>query len=498
MIGMKRTLFFLLWLTGAQVLLGSHAGQPAPPRPRYGLHTLVADERTLPLVHASGVDTAVQLFAWWEIEPTKEQFIWQAADEAVAGAEYYGLNLVVRLDKQPDWANVQPLQPGRPPVDLVEYDRWVRIVAERYKGRVPAYIIWNEPNLAEEWAGLPPDPAAYVEVLKVGYRAVKETDPAALVVSAGLAPTNTRDETALDDRLFLEAMYAQGAADYFDVLGVHAYGFGYPPDDPRDAHDGLNLARIEDLREIMVRFGDDEKPVWITEMGWTVRGNEHSAWQEVTPSEQAEYLTGALERIRSQWAWVDLVTIWNIGGENSADWGGYSLLAADGTPRPAYQALQETMLAHPPLPSRDAAADVATSAVRRYQVLADDAVIHLGDNRLPAPWMPLHLDRNPSPVWRGVVYVHDPGDAAWHLTLRIMQSNFWSNRVWVNGQPLPEPVPLEDFSKSWVSHTWSVPAGLLRPGPNEIRVTIGHATPLIQAQGFGYDKIQIKDVVLWR
>jgi polysaccharide biosynthesis protein PslG len=479
--------------------------QPPPPlpeaespeptvRPRYGLHTLVADDRTLPLVQAAQMDTVVQLFTWWEIEPTQDQFIWQAADEAVAGADYYDLNLVVRLDKQPGWATLDPLTPGLPPVDLVEYDRWVRRIAARYRGRVAAYIIWNEPNLADEWSGLPPDPAAYVEVLRVGYRAVKETDPNALVVSAGLAPTNTQNEVALDDRLFLEGMYAAGAGDYFDVLGVHAYGFGYPPDDPRGAHAGLNLARIQDLREIMLRYGD-RKPVWITEMGWTVQGNEHSAWQEVTREQQATYLIGALDRIRREWPWVELITVWNLGGETHPDWGGYSLLEVDGSPRPAYTALQEYVRRQAPL-TRVGRPFLA--ATQRYQVLAEDAVIHLGDNRLPAPWVPLHQDRNPSPTWRGIVYVHAPGTEPWQLTLRMMQSNFWSNRVWVNGQPLSEPLPLEDFSKSWVSHSFTVPAGLLQPGPNEIRITLGHATPLIQAKGFGYDKLQVKDIVLWQ
>jgi polysaccharide biosynthesis protein PslG len=472
--------------------------QPAPVQElRYGVHTLVANERTLPLVQSLGADTVVQLFTWWEIEPTKDQFIWQAADEAVAGAEYYGLRLVVRLDKQPAWANARPLASGAPPVDLAEYDRWVRQVVERYKGRVAAYIIWNEPNLADEWSGLPPDPAAYVEVLKVGYRAVKETDPNALVVSAGLAPTNTQNSTALDDRIFLEAMYAHGAADYFDILGAHAYGFGYPADDPPGAHDELNLARTADLREIMLRYGDAETPVWITEMGWTVQGNEHSAWQAVSRAEQAEYLASAFKLIRQNWPWVHLITVWNLGGEQNPNWGGYSLLEKDGTLRPAYLALQTYLAAANAAFLRHSRVR-SGAALRSYQVLAPDAVVHLGDNRLPAPWVPLYQDRNPSTSWRGIVYLADPGSQSWRLTLRLMQSNFWSNRVWVNGVPLPDPFPLEDFSKSWVSYTTTIPASLLRPGPNEIRITIGHAVPLIQAKGFGYDKIQFKDIVLWR
>lgn len=461
---------------------------------RYGVHTIRANEQTLPRAHAAGFDAVVQLFHWWEMEPTRQQFIWQPIDEAVAGAEYYGLDLIARLDQHPEWAQPASLEPGRPPVDLAEYDRWVRTVVERYRGRVPAYIIWNEPNLALEWSGLPPDPAAYVELLRVGYRAVKETDPDAVVVSAGLAPTNTQNDEALDDRLFLEAMYRHGAAEYFDVLGAHPYGFGHPPDDPRGAHDGLNMARLADLREIMVAHGDGDKPVWITEMGWTIRGNAHSAWQEVTPQQQADYLVDALEKIRRDWPWVELVTVWNLEDADHPDWGGYSLLDTAGAPRPAYLALQGSLAEGHPPPVPDPLPD-------RYRVLAEDAIIHLGDAEMGAPWMPLHRARNPSPEWEGIVYVHEQNladGASWRLSVRIMQSNFWSNRIWVNGMPLDEPFPLADFSKSWVSHTWTVPAELLRPGPNRIRVTVAHAVPLIQAERFAYDEIQIKDVVLWR
>src|SRR5688572_25572182 len=107
---MLKNLFVLLSLFTLPLGL-SHSTTASPSRPetvleqavlpRYGMHTLVADERTLPLVRATGFDTVVQLLARWEIEPTQDQFIWQAADEAVAGADYYGLNLVIRLDKPP-------------------------------------------------------------------------------------------------------------------------------------------------------------------------------------------------------------------------------------------------------------------------------------------------------------------------------------------------------------------------------------------------------------
>ncbi len=460
---------------------------------RVAAHTLAADATELGYAADANFGAVVQLLTWHELEPTRDQFIWQPADEAVAGAEYYGLDFVARLDKPPAWA--RPAE-GEMPVDLAAYDQWIRTVVTRYRGRIPAYIIWNEPNLALEWNGQPPDAAAYVKLLEVGYRAVKESDPNALVVSGGLAPTNTQNDEALDDRLFLRQMYEAGAASYFDVLGAHAYGFGYPPADPRGAHDGLNLARTEDLRDIMLEYNDGDKPVWITEMGWTVQGNEHSRWQEVSEAQQAEYLVGALDLIERDWPWVELATVWNIERTDNPDWVGYDLINGN-TPRPAYFALQDAL-------SNSQNRRPTTNnqqSTTNYQLLAPDSTIHLGDAVMPVPWVPLHDDRNPSPEWSGTVYIRDEqikDDATWRLRLTLMQSNYWSNRVWVNGEPLAQPMPLADFSKSWVAHAWNVPGDLLQPGPNEIRVTLAHAVPLIQAKSFAYDEVQIKDAQLWK
>lgn len=500
----KRTTFVLLWLftfllTGWQPTSNLSLSTPPSAALAIGVHTIQGDAREAALAHAAGFDTIVQLFHWGEIEPTRGQFYWQRSDELVQAAAYYGLNLIVRLDHPPDWARPALLQPGASPVQLAAYETWVRRVVDRYRGQVYAYIIWNEPNLALEWGGLSPDPATYVDLLAVGYRAVKTADPNALVVSAGLAPTNTRNAQALDDRLYLEAMYAAGASAYFDVLGVHAYGFGLPPDEPRDGGwdgglVGLVFARVEVLHEIMAVYGDGEKPLWITEMGWTVEAQAHSAWHAVTLIEQAEYLVRTLEKSQEEWPWLERITVWNLGGERNSEWRGYSLLDEEGEARPAYHALNEYMAPTVALRRKPR----QSVSQEQIQILAADSTIHLGDANLPAPWVPLHQGRNPSPLWEGTFYVVDPGQSAWQLTMRTMQSNYWGNRIWINDQPLAQPVAIDNFTKSWVAQTWMVPAKLLQAGPNQIRVTIAHAVPLIQDKRFGYDKLQIKDIVLRR
>lgn len=469
----------------------------------YAVHTLRANPQVLALARAAGFDTVVQLFSWREIEPTRGEFHWQYPDEVVRGAAYYGLDLVVRLDHHPAWASDAPLTLNAPPDDLEDYARFVRAVASRYRGRVRAYIIWNEPNLAREWGGRPPNPAEYVALLRVAHRAVKEADPEALVVSAGLAPTNHRDAEAMDDRLYLEGMYRAGARPFFDVLGAHPYGFGHPPDDPPGAHDGLNMWRVQDLRVVMERYGDGDKPVWATEMGWTVATGGEAAWQAVTPEQQAAYLVAAFTRARREWPWLTLMAVWNLDGGEHPEWGGYSLLDRDGTPRPAYEALRALDKGWDIPSPRELLTRAWEWVIDRwghpqYPVLAEDVVVHLGDSQFPLPWVPLYGARNPSTVWRGTVYVRDPGRRPWQLTMRVMQSNVWGNYVWVNGVRLEPPMPREDFSGSWVSYTWEVPAGVLRPGPNEVTITINRTLPVLQDARFAWDDVQVKDIVLRR
>jgi hypothetical protein len=318
---------------------------------RHAVHTLFLNETVARLAAKVGFEAIVQVFPWRDLNPQPGLYTWEAGDYMVRTAHTYGLDLVVRLDMPPEWAVV----PGgsRLPFDLVAYADFVNAVAQRYRGHVLGYIIWNEPNLAAEWSrsggdspehwasfdGWVADPADYVGVLGVAYERIHAADPQALVVAAGLAPTNEVSPRALDDRTFLRGMYAAGAADCFDVLSIHDYGYGLSPEDERGAHAGLNLARILDLRDIMLAYGD-VRPVWITELGYTVQPGLHPS---VTEEEQASYLIGAFGRVRRDWPWVEMLAVWNLcyGRSPSDEMSGYSLVEPDLTPRQAYWALQE-------------------------------------------------------------------------------------------------------------------------------------------------------------
>jgi hypothetical protein len=489
------------------IVIGAGLGlflRAEPEEIKCGIHTLRADGKELALVDQAGFDWVVQLFSWREIAWWRGLYNWEQPDAVVRGAEYYGLNLVVRLDQLPPWARTEPTDNG-PPDDLTDYGEFVHAVARRYKGRVKAYVIWNEPNLALEWGGERPDPAAYVDMLKLAYVRIKEADPDALVVSAGLAPTNAQSDEALDDRLYLQGMYEAGAKAYFDVLGAHVYGFAYPPDDSHAAHQGLNIARVQDLREILVANGDDDKPIWATELGWTTAPGEDQAWQRVSPDQQAAYLVRVFQRARAEWPWLELVTVWNLGYGLPLDdeRAGYSLVGPDGEPGPAYFALRQ-MPKRGLLPSLREARGILRVALvdiwqeERPRALGEDVIIHLGDNRWPTPWVPLYQGQLPSTEWSGEFYLRNPGEEHWTLNIDVMQNNERGNYLMVNGHALEPPYfPAEDYSRSWFSISYRVPADYLQVGLNKVTVVVSKRIPARQQPGC-YEDLQFRDIVLER
>lgn len=474
------------------------------PTIKYGMHTLHGDGTELSLVADAGFDWVVQLFSWREIARWRHSYNWVHPDAVVRGAQYYGLNVVARLDQHPRWARTQPAENG-PPDDLNDYGDFVYHVARRYKGQIRAYIIWNEPNLAIEWGGQPPDPVAYVEMLKLAYARIKEADPDALVVSAGLAPTNDQSDEALDDRVYLQAMYDAGAKDCFDVLGAHVYGFAYPPDDPHGAHSGLNLARVQDLRRIMEDHHDQDKPIWATESGWTTTPTEVHDWQTVTGEQQAAYLVGAFRRAQQEWPWLELLAVWNTGYglPLEDDRAGYGLVEPGGELKPAYVALRDmpkrgTFLSLTAISETCLDAVAATRPQKQARALEEDVVIHLGDNHWPTPWVPLYQGQLPSTRWTGEFYVRHPAREPWTLHIDVMQNNERTNYLMVNGRPL-EPLyfPVEDYSRGWFSISYSVPADYLQVGLNEVAVVVGKEIPPRHRPGT-YEDLQFRDVVLER
>ncbi|MBI4491481.1 MAG: hypothetical protein HY690_01655 [Chloroflexi bacterium] len=322
-------------------------------------------ERTLVQARQAGFRWVKQRFEWRYVEPhQKGGYEWNEPDRLVNALRSAGLGIIARVDDQPVWTNAQRIFPvAAPPDRLDDWGDFLSALAGRYKGKIQAYEVWNEPNIAREWGEQRPDPARYAEMLKVSYQAIKRADPQALVITAGLSPTTERSERAMPPADYLEAMYRAGAKGSFDLLGVHAAGFKASPEaDPADVAANPQLANndpselalrrvyafryVEDLRALMERNGDGQKQVAVLEMGWTtdLRPNSPYHWHAVSLEQQGDYLVGALGWAEQRWAsWIGPMTIIYLA---QPDWTArdeqywWSITNPDGTTRPAYEALK--------------------------------------------------------------------------------------------------------------------------------------------------------------
>jgi uncharacterized protein YraI len=287
--------------------------------------------RDLELMKDSNFRWVKQSFAWETIEGAgKGIYDWTIADRVVRQANESGLKLIARVSSDPDKANFWP---GHPPGNAGHFADFAFALASRYNcapgavGCIQAYQVWNEPNLAREWGGNRPNPAEYVQFLGAAYATIKRANPNALVINAGMAPTGDDSAIAMPDDKFYDQMYqAMGGNSngYFDALGVHGAGFAAPPElDPATAaadqkYGGYRFfafRHVEDIRDIMVRYGDTNKKIVILEFGWTYDSVNaaykwHGADAGIDMFVQADYLKRAYQYAAANWQpWIGLMSL---------------------------------------------------------------------------------------------------------------------------------------------------------------------------------------------
>jgi hypothetical protein len=312
---------------------------------------------SLELLKAAGVSWIRQELPWEQIEPvakgqtTDPKFggsSWTKFDDIVERSATMGMHLMLRLDTSPAWALPAGARSGlAPPINYDDYFDFVAQVAARYRGRVAAYQIWNEPNLNSEWGAQPPDPTSYVRLLRGASERIRSADPGALVVMAAMAPTITANTDALNELIYLQRVYDAGARGTFDVLAVQAYGLRGGPDDPRIDSSDVTFSRPVLVRSLMLANGDGATPVWATEMGWNVNPPSFPTQQfgRVTPTLQARYTVRAFDRAAEQWPWLQVGFVWYWKRADYSirdqDWFWFRVADPDFGLQPVYYALRD-------------------------------------------------------------------------------------------------------------------------------------------------------------
>ena len=119
----------------------------------------------------------------------------------------------------------------------------VRAMMERFKGRIKYIEVCNEPNYSTNIEG-------YFKIHQQAYQIIKAIDPAVQVM--GPATVNMNLE-------WLAKLYELGFKDVSDAVSIHDYE-GHETIDP--VHWDWKIAQ---MRAIMKKYGDENKPIWQTE-----------------------------------------------------------------------------------------------------------------------------------------------------------------------------------------------------------------------------------------
>ncbi|MFN8522101.1 MAG: cellulase family glycosylhydrolase [Chloroflexota bacterium] len=313
--------------------------------------------RALQMLKSAGVGWIRQQFPWKEIERDAKgdffdrkwnQSAWDSYDNVVDQARELGIDVIARVDTSPAWARPGQEWEQSPPNRLEDFGDFLYTLADRYRGRIKAYQIWNEPNLTIEWGMRPPNAGEYTQLLVLASARIRAADPDAIVLSASMAPTLEESERAMNELLFIQSMYDAGARGHFDVLGVQAYGLRSGPDDWRMSAADVNVSRTMLVRELMVRNGDATRPIWATELGWNAQPPDFPGpvpYGAVSEELQARYTVRLFERAREQWPWMGVMAVWFFKlpapWEPVQPWHFFRMVDPDFSPHPVYTAVRE-------------------------------------------------------------------------------------------------------------------------------------------------------------
>jgi hypothetical protein len=286
-----------------------------------------------------GVGTLRINLSWGAIQSGPDKpYDWSHYDLVIAGAAINGIRVLATVYGSPGWveptAEIPPLGSAQS-----DFDRFVRAAVERYGAGgsfwkqhpdlpempITDWQLWNEPNSRLFWKPAP-NASDYLSLLRGFDDAVHSADSGAHVLLGGLFPTPRGDITMVS---YLTELYRLGAARYFDAAAVHPYA----------ANPQRAIAATAELRSLMDRSGDPDKPIWITEVGWASAGRRPGLI--VGPTRQADYVkqtfdlaSAARDRLH-----IAGVVWYSLSDTPGPLWVGHcGLFTVDGAPKAAWDA----------------------------------------------------------------------------------------------------------------------------------------------------------------
>jgi hypothetical protein len=228
--------------------------------------------------------------SWHSVERKKGEFSFPRRYERYAAkARRLNLGILLILDyNNPLYGEGYPTEPRA----RRAFARYARTVAEKFKGQIMHYEVWNEWTVGCGMGDRHGDAEEYTELLTATYKTLKDVDEDLTVVGIGGEHSGHRVD-------HIKTMFRDGALDYCEAVSVHSYRY------PRSPEESDLYGELENVADLIEKHGGDH-PLWVTEIGWPThvgaRGvNEFTQAQYLVRSHVLMLATGEVTRI----SWYD-------------------------------------------------------------------------------------------------------------------------------------------------------------------------------------------------
>ncbi len=272
---------------------------------------------TLLLLRENNLLWLRQPILWSQIEPMPGQFNWAPLDRVFTAIQQNNraekpFKVIAVLHTTPQWARAAHSSVTAPPLEISNFGIFTRAFAQRYGPQLDHYQIWHEPNLSANWGHTFVNPSTYTTLLREAALNIRDTDPAALILTAGLAPTRENGPLNLNEMEFLAQLYQAKANRWFDIVAGQPYGFDFTPTSPAQTNT-LNFQRLTLLRQVMLNYNDADTPIWATAFGWNALpldwAGQPAPWRDDQtktdpPQLQTQRTSQGIAWARNHWPWL--------------------------------------------------------------------------------------------------------------------------------------------------------------------------------------------------